>query len=138
MNRIEKTAEQIAERVREQIEKELPNSALAESVEIEYTPIGFNILANHYFEYAEHGRGPGKVPRNFQDIIVSWVARKHIQVQNVKEFARAVTWKTIREGSSIYRGDRPQRDLLGDIDSVIDAPLNEYVLTTIDDMIADA
>ena len=133
MNKLESTAEQIAQKVREQIQKELPNSALADSVSIEYTSIGFNILANHYFQYAEHGRSPGGVPRNFEEIISSWVARKHIPVQNVKEFAQAVKWKTIKHGSSIFRGDRPERDLIRDID--IDAPLNEYVLTTIDDMI---
>lgn len=54
----------------------------------------------------ETGRKPGKVPSNFEDIIYQWSIDKGIQFSSDKErkqFAKAVKWKTINEGSVQFR-----------------------------------
>lgn len=49
----------------------------------------------------ENGRGPGKVPFNFRDIIYRWSFAKGIAFKTQKErlkFASAVAYKTAKEG----------------------------------------
>ena len=90
----------------------LANSNLSKSIEYDIDTNQITITANPYWDYAEKGRGPGGVPRNFIDILLDWMQRYGIKPTYGTEvqFANAIKWKIIREGSSIYRGDRPERD----------------------------
>lgn len=57
----------------------------------------------------ETGRGPGKVPFDFERTIFKWSMQKGIQFKNQDErwtFANAVKWKTIKEGSSQFKEGR--------------------------------
>ena len=81
------------------------------------------ILANDYFDYAQVGRGPGGVPNNFTDILSQWVQDRNIQVDDTRQFVNSVKWKTIREGSYLYRHPEEHRDFLSD---VLDEPLSKF------------
>lgn len=96
---------------------------LAKSLEYETDGTNFKLYANDYWNYAQHGRGPGPVPHDFEEILENWITENGIKPQtNITQFANAIKYKTIREGSSIYRGDRPERDFIGD---AIDINLEE-------------
>lgn len=88
---------------------------LAKSLEYETDGNSFKLYANDYWTYAQKGRGPGRVPYDFTEILEDWIVKNGIKPKNgnITQFANAIKYKTIREGSSIYRGDRPERDFLG-------------------------
>ena len=82
------------------------------------------ILGADYFEYAMKGRGPGKIPYNFSDILEEWIDRRHIPFNGSKRrFANAIAWKTAREGSYLFRHPEEQRDFLKD---VLDEPISKF------------
>lgn len=101
----------------------LGNSNLAKELEYEVNGANIIVTANHYWKYAELGRGPGGVPRNFEDILLDWMHKYNVKPNygTDLQFANAIKWKTIKEGSSIYRGARPERDF---IDTAIDDNLD--------------
>lgn len=72
------------------------------------------ILSSAYLPYAEFGRGAGKVPYDFPNIIAAWAARKgiHLNKGTYQDFGWAVTQKTKKYGSARYRGDRQPADVL--------------------------
>lgn len=54
----------------------------------------------------ENGRGPGKVPFNFRDVIYRWTFNKGIAFKSQSErlkFASAVAYKMAKEGSVQFR-----------------------------------
>lgn len=54
----------------------------------------------------ENGRGPGKVPSNFKDIIYRWSFSKGLAFKSQSErlkFSSAVAYKTAKEGSVQFR-----------------------------------
>lgn len=81
------------------------------------------ILGANYFDYAEKGRGPGGVPVNFTAILTEWVSRRNIRVDDTWKFVNNVKWKTIREGSYLYRHPDQQRDFLSE---VLDEPFAKF------------
>lgn len=104
----------------------MQNSKLADSLDYTIDDNGIKIYAASYFPYAEKGRGPGGVPYNFEDIIKQWVSDRGISVSDVDKFAVAVKWKTINEGSSLYRNPSEQRDFIADaVDNNIDILKNQ-------------
>ena len=101
----------------------LDRSDLAKSLEYEIDGNSFKLYSDSYWTYAQKGRGPGRVPYNFEEILEDWIVANGIKPQtNITQFANAIKWKTIKEGSSIYRGDRPERDFLG---NAVDVNLEE-------------
>lgn len=90
----------------------LANSNLSKSIEYDIDTNQITITANPYWDYAEKGRGPGGVPWDFKNILLNWMKRYNIHSKDGDDerFANVIKWKIIREGSSIYRGDRPERD----------------------------
>lgn len=90
----------------------LNDSNLANSLESNIHATGFQILANNYWNYAQVGRGPGGVPYNFEDILRNWISARNITVQEPEKFVQAVKWKTIREGSYLYRNPNEHRDFI--------------------------
>lgn len=115
-------------KVREQLESQGVNASgrLSESLTIEESDTGIRILANDYLQYAEVGRKNGRVPTDFVSILEQWIKDKNLTPINgdVHEFAESIKWKTIKYGSSKFRGDRPKNDVLSesykDLDSKLD------------------
>lgn len=79
------------------------------------------VYAPSYLYTLAIGRGPGKVPRNFAQIIMDWAQHKGIQFSDRKQFLRwanAVAWKIRREGTQLYRRH-------GEID-IFQTPIREF------------
>lgn len=92
----------------------MADSNLAKSLNAEIEGNEVKITAACYWDYAQKGRPAGKVPYNFQDIIATWAVGRGIIPPDLMKFANAVKWKTIKEGSSLYRHPEQQRDFIGD------------------------
>ena len=86
------------------------DSTLAKSVNYEIDGTEIKITAASYWPYAEKGRGPGGTPRNFEDVIATWAVSRGFRPNDLMKFARSVKWKTIRDGSYLYRHPSEQRD----------------------------
>lgn len=88
----------------------LGDSDLAKSVSYEVNGNEVKITANSYYDYAEKGRGPGKVPYKFEDIVSAWAVGRGIRPPDLMKFASAVKWRTIKDGSYLYRHPEKQRE----------------------------
>lgn len=115
----EDTLEEFANNLIADIKYEMQNqglggSDLEKSLDYEVNGDRVTVTAAPYLKYAQKGRGPGKVPRDFTEILETWIVKNGIRpaTGNITQFANAIKWKTIREGSAIYRGDRPERDVV--------------------------
>lgn len=126
--------ERIAVTLRDKIITEIARKGLYDTGElyrsVDYEIEGNDILiyANSYLPYAEFGRGPGKVPYNFANIIAQWAARKNIHLNKgtYNDFGWAVAQKTKQYGSARYRGDIPTADVLSQpVEDVMNNTLNE-------------
>lgn len=131
-NNIETIIDQLADEIIANIRKNmgsygLGDGNLAKSLEpninLNNDSARLQILANDYWDYAMEGRGPGGVPNNFTDILSQWVQDRNIQVDDTRQFVNNVKWKTIREGSYLYRHPEEHRDFLSD---VLDEPLSKF------------
>ena len=79
------------------------------------------VYAPSYLYILAIGRGPGKAPRDFAQIIMDWAQHKGIQFTDRKAFLRwanAVAWKIRREGNKLYRNH-------GNID-IFETPIREF------------
>ncbi len=59
-----------------------------------------------YIGTLERGRGPGKVPMYFYAIIMRWAKAKGLTFkseEDLEQFAKAVEWKTRKQGSYMNR-----------------------------------
>ena len=61
------------------------------------------LTGRKFFATLETGRKAGRVPGNFQSIILKWMQDKGINVQKPKSFAFLVARKIAREGTLLYR-----------------------------------
>lgn len=109
--------------------KDLSDSALANSLTYEIIEDGegfqLNIIADEYWDFAQKGHPPGRkyrkepvkyglpegttdtgVPYDYEETIRNWG-------KVPSDAANAVKWKTIREGSYLYRHPEEQKDFLG-------------------------
>lgn len=126
--------ERIAVTLRDKIITEIARKGLYDTGElyrsVDYEIEGNDILiyANSYLPYAEFGRGPGKVPYNFANIIAQWAARKNIHLNKgtYNDFGWAVAQKTKQYGSARFRGVIPTADVLSQpVEDVMNNTLNE-------------
>lgn len=78
------------------------------------------IYAAHYFRYLVLGRGPGKMPP--REKIEEWIEKNPDILAFFKTIFKNITSKSLayiiarkigREGTQIYRGERPGIDYLG-------------------------
>lgn len=63
------------------------------------------VYAPNYFYTLIRGRGPGKTPANFAQIIMEWAQVKGLSFASPEElerFGNAVAWKIRRDGSQLY------------------------------------
>ena len=67
----------------------------------------------------QHGRGPGKVPSNFREVIKNWVRAKGINIkpngkqtqeQAIESFSYLVTRNIMQKGTKLYR-DKGYNDI---------------------------
>lgn len=99
--------------IQNNMEAVIPSSNLAQSLEANVSENRVQILANDYFQYAEVGRGSGKVPYNFEEILIDWMKRYRIPHEGTDmQFAQAIKWKTIKYGSARHRGAIPKEDYI--------------------------
>lgn len=72
---------------------------------------GGQLWGNSYIGVLERGRKPGKVPKDFIDILKRWAGSKGISFTDEKQFnlwANGVKWKIIKEGTSLYRSGKTE------------------------------
>lgn len=115
----EDTLQEFANNLISDIKDEMHNqglngSSLENSLNYEVNGAHVVVTAAPYLKYAQRGRGPGGTPRNFIDILMNWMDKYNVHDKdgNDERFAQAIKWKTIKEGSSIWRGVRPERDFV--------------------------
>lgn len=67
------------------------------------------VYAPNYLYTLSVGRGPGKVPYNFPDILLEWAKYKGLSFDtpvDARRWANAVAWKIRRDGNRLYRQHR--------------------------------
>ena len=72
------------------------------------------VYAPSYLYTLAVGRGSGKVPYNFPDILLEWAKNKDISFDSpvaARRWANAVAWKIRRDGSLLFR-ERQTIDIL--------------------------
>lgn len=138
--------ERIAVKLRDYILNEIVKKGLYDtgelrrSVEYELQDNNILILSASYLPYSEFGRGAGKVPYGFPQIIADWAKRKGINVSkgDYKKFGWAVTQKTKHFGSARYRGVIPDADVLSQpVEDVMADTMNEEFAAVLTAMIWD-
>lgn len=79
-------------------------SNLAKSLRFEADEESLTVYAADYFDYAQNGRGPGGVPRNFENILDSWIKRHSVSFDGEERvFIQKVKWSIIRYGTRMWR-----------------------------------
>nr|DAO00058.1 MAG TPA: hypothetical protein [Caudoviricetes sp.] len=70
------------------------------------------LFGGKQWETMQHGRGPGKVPSNFREVIKNWVRAKGINIkpkgkqtqeQAIESFSYLVTRNIMQKGTKLYR-----------------------------------
>lgn len=90
------------------------DSRLAHSLRFEADEESLKIYAADYWDYAEKGRGPGGVPRNFEEILESWISRHSVKFDgDERVFIQKVKWSIVRYGTRLWRNGEV-RDFIGD------------------------
>lgn len=78
-----------------------------ESFQVRLTgPMSGELTGATYAEVLERGRGPGKVPADFKNILARWATAKGITFSNETDFNRwayFVSKKIREEGTTLYR-----------------------------------
>lgn len=112
----------------------LGDSNLANSLRAEVDNFGIKIYASDYWQYAQAGRGAGKVPYKFEDILMDWIKRYDIHSVDGddRKFAQNIKWHTIKYGSRIYRNPSLKRDFIKDaVDKNIKAATDDITKSLI-------
>lgn len=91
------------------------------SFSVEATQFKGTLFGASYLGVLKTGRKPGKVPRDFIDILKRWATAKGLSFSDEKQFnrwANAVKWKIIREGTKLYRS--------GQTIDIFDTPIENF------------
>lgn len=101
-----------------------PNGNLANSLSWSLVGEGDDvhvvISAASYWDYAMRGRGPGKVPYDFKEILKQWIISKNISFSGtIDQFAGSIMYTIRQFGSSLYRW-QSRRD-------VVSIPINKFL-----------
>lgn len=82
------------------------------------------LFGRQAFGVLETGRGPGKVPKGFYQVIQQWVEDKGIKVEKPKSFAYLVARKIAKEGTRLHQlGGREEvysKDIEKTIQNIMD------------------
>lgn len=92
----------------------LGGSNLKKSLDYEVKGDRVTVTAAPYLKYAQKGRGPGGVPRNFTEILETWITSRGLKPEKgtITDFANAIKWSTIKRGSYLYNHPSEQRDVI--------------------------
>lgn len=82
------------------------------------------LFGRQAFGVLQTGRGPGKVPRGFYQIIQQWVEDKGIHVDNPKSFAYLLARKIANEGTELHRRGGRDDIYSHDIEETIKSIMN--------------
>ena len=77
------------------------------------------LFGRQAFGVLETGRGPGKVPKGFYQVIQQWMEDKGIKVKKPKSFAYLVARKIAKEGTELHRMGRHEDIYSKDIEKTI-------------------
>lgn len=109
MKEIKKVVTELGEGIISSIKENMESygqgsSNLAKSLRLEADEEHLSIFAADYWDYAEKGRGPGGVPRNFENILESWIKRHSVSFDGEERvFIQNVKWNIIRYGTRMWR-----------------------------------
>lgn len=100
------------------------------------------LMGSKTFLWLEQGRGPGKVPMGFQDIIKAWIKNKGInyssyipkgrkstkmdETKRLNAFAGAIAWTIIKKGTLLHR-THARRDIYDTAINETLANINERI-----------
>lgn len=104
------------------------------SLQIEHNGDEYRITAVPYFSILETGRGPGKVPYRFQDVIKEWAQRKGLNFSTERElnsFAYLTARKIAREGTRQFKDGR-RTDIYTDVTEEFVGSLAEKIVAFYD------
>ena len=111
----------------------------AKSLEVEAKDYSGQLTGASYIGVLETGRKPGRVPREFIDILKRWAQAKGISFSDEKQFnlwANAVKWKIIREGTKLYRSGQNE-DIFDSSVKKFEDKLNERIAVFYQSQIAN-
>lgn len=92
----------------------LRGSNLEKSLDYEIKDNEITVTSAPYLRWAQTGRDKGRVPWEFEKILENWIVANGIKPKNgtITEFANAIKWKTIKEGSYMWRHPDARRDFI--------------------------
>ena len=92
----------------------LGGSNLEKSLDYQIKDNTITVTAAPYLKWAQIGRDKGKVPYEFEKILETWIVANGIRPHHgtITEFANAIKWKTIKEGSYMWRNPTSRRDVV--------------------------
>lgn len=125
--RVGEAANLLIEDIRSEMEKQNINAKgnLSASLGWQITAndkgLALTVSADDYWDYAMGGRGPGKVPGNFVEILEDWIAAKHIPFDgSIRNFAGAIMYNIKNSGSRRYRENDPADVLSGPVERFLE------------------
>ena len=83
-----------------------------DSFKVEVSENYGKLLGASYAGVLEKGRKPGKVPHDFTNILLRWMAAKGITPSDARQaeiMANAIKWEIIKEGTALYRGKETRK-----------------------------
>ena len=83
-----------------------------DSFKVEVSDNRGELIGASYAGVLEKGRKPGKVPKDFTDILLRWMAAKGIAPSDAGQaeiMANALKWKIIKEGTDLYTGKETRK-----------------------------
>lgn len=84
--------------------------------------LSLSVMADDYWDYAMGGRGPGKIPGNFVEILQDWIVAKNIPFDgSIRNFAGAIAYNIKNYGSRRYRENNPADVLSGPIEKFLES-----------------
>lgn len=143
MKEIKKTVEKLGEGIVSSIKENMSSynqedSNLAKSLRFEADEESLKIYAADYWDFSQKGRGPGGLPHSWESIMKDWISRHSVKFDgDERTFIQNVKWKTIREGSRLYRHPSEQRNFLkGVVEKnleIFEKEISETLIETIEE-----
>lgn len=97
----------LVQRIRENLAATGTNASgkTSRSLTVTVTDTEGKLTGRGFFQGVETGRRGGRVPRNFEDIILQWMEDKgvHSASGNDEQMASSIAWKIRRKGTLLYR-----------------------------------
>lgn len=126
--RVGEAADLLIEDIRSEMEKQNINAkgnlsaSLGWRITANDRGLSLSVMAGDYWDYAMGGRGPGKIPGNFVEILQDWIVAKNIPFDgSIRNFAGAIAYNIKNYGSRRYRENNPADVLSGPIEKFLES-----------------